>query len=186
MKSFHNAFLSLGVGTDIINQYADFSSYRIIVVPTLYVTQESVVRRLYEFTKNGGTVIITNLSGVKDFDNKCIMEALPTVFGELVGAHVTEYDAIVKDIVRINMKDEVEYEATQWCDILEIDTAEILATYNDNFYAGKPAVTKNGYGEGNAYYVGIVGKRHFVKIWLRRLLKLRESNTYTIFLKVLS
>ncbi len=163
LKAYHNAFQSLGVGTDIINQYEDFSSYRIIVVPMLYIVEKGVAKRLYEFTKTGGTVIITNRSGVKDFNNNCIMESLPTIFRELIGAYITEYDAIGNDISHIKMEDETEYDITQWCDILETETADILATYSDNFYEGKPAVTKNKYGKGSAYYVGIIGKKAFYK-----------------------
>lgn len=163
MKSYHNAFLSLGIGTDIINQYADFTPYKIIVVPTLYITDEAVVKRLYEFADHGGTVIITNRSGVKDLYNNCKMEALPTSYRELIGAYVTEYDAIGKDINHIRMKDGVEYEVTQWCDILEKETAEIIASYSDNFYSGKPAITKNKYGDGFAYYVGTIGGKNLYK-----------------------
>ena len=31
--------------------------------------------------------------------------------------------------------------------------AEVLATYESDFYAGMPAVTKNIYGKGHVYYV---------------------------------
>ncbi len=31
--------------------------------------------------------------------------------------------------------------------------AEVLATYESDFYAGMPAVTKNSYGKGHVYYV---------------------------------
>jgi beta-galactosidase len=163
LKAFHHAFMSLGVGTDIINQYEDFSSYKIVVVPTLYITDDTVVKRLYEYAKNGGIVIITNRSGVKDINNKCIMDALPTVYRELVGAYVVEYDAIGKDSASIKTVEGKEYEITQWCDILETDSAEILATYNNDFYAGKPAVTKNKYGDGTVYYIGTVGKKSFYR-----------------------
>jgi beta-galactosidase len=171
IKSFHHAFSSLGIGTDIINQYADFTDYRIIVAPTLYITEESTVKRLYEFTRNGGTLILTNRSGVKDFNNNCIMEALPTVFRELVGAYITEYDAIGFDVNHIKMNDNTIYEITQWCDIIETETAEILATYSDQFYEGKAAVTRNTYGTGTAYYVGTIGKKAFYKNLVENVLQ---------------
>ncbi len=171
IKAFHHAFMSLGVGTDIINQYADFTSYRIIVVPTLFIAEEGVVKRLYEFTKKGGTVVITNRSGVKNFHNNCIMEALPTVFRELIGAYVTEYDPIGNDILHIRTKEGTEYDITQWCDIMEAETAEVLAVYSENFYAERPAVTKNCYGAGYAYYVGTVGKKAFYKKLAENVLK---------------
>lgn len=163
LKAFHHAFMSLGVGTDIINQYEDFSSYKIIVVPTLFITDVNVVKRLYEYTKSGGTVIITNRSGVKDFNNKCIMDALPCAFRELIGACITEYDAIGKEIAHIKTTDGMVYEVTQWCDILEADTATVLAVYSDYFYSGKSAITQNSYGDGTAYYIGTVGYKDFYR-----------------------
>jgi beta-galactosidase len=41
------------------------------------------------------------------------------------------------------------------CDMLEVihsEGAEILAEYSSDFYAGGPALTKNSYGNGTAYY----------------------------------
>jgi beta-galactosidase GanA len=37
----------------------------------------------------------------------------------------------------------------------EPQTAEVLATYTKRFYSGKAAITKNRYGKGLMYYVGI-------------------------------
>jgi beta-galactosidase len=176
LKAFHNAFSAFGVGTDIINQYADFSSYKIIVATTLYVTDNDVVKRLYEFVKNGGTVILTNRSGVKDYNNKCIMDALPTIYQELIGAKVIEYDAIGNDWAGVKTAEDVEYDITQWCDLLEINTATALAAYTNNFYQGKPAVTQNNYGKGIAYYVGTVGKKVFYRYLVEEALKSSKVN----------
>lgn len=170
LKSFHHAFLSLGVGTDIINQYSDFSSYRMIVAPTLYITDQSVAERLYEFVRKGGTVILTNRSGVKDHNNNCIMEMLPTVYRELVGAYVTEYDSIGRDTAHIKTKDGKVYSITQWCDILETEGAETLATYTDSFYSGKAAITRNSYGDGKVYYMGTVGNKALYKDFIKEAL----------------
>ena len=47
----------------------------------------------------------------------------------------------------------------QWCDILKTDSAEILASYGDCYYAGQPAITRNHFGKGRAYYIGTVCNR---------------------------
>ena len=52
------------------------------------------VKNLYAFAEKGGTVILTNRSGVKNENNNCIMEQLPTVYKKLIGAHIEEYDPI--------------------------------------------------------------------------------------------
>lgn len=170
LKLFHNAFTALGVGTDIINQYENLAPYRIVVAPTLFVTDERVVKQLYDFVKNGGTLILTNRSGVKDIHNNCVMEVLPTVYRELVGAYIEEFDAIGNHHNRIRMQNGEEYAVTQWSDILEVETAEVIATYSDQYYKGKAAVTKNSYGAGTAYYVGTIGTKDFYKELIKRAL----------------
>lgn len=38
------------------------------------------------------------------------------------------------------------------CDIIHANTAGVLGTYENDFYAGMPSVTVNTYGKGRAYY----------------------------------
>lgn len=165
LKSLHDAFCSIGLGVDIINEMEELSGYDIVLAPTLLVADETVTRHLYRFVEEGGTLLLTNRSGVKDCWNKCIMEALPTVFSELAGVHVTEYDVIGSQIQQLKIVDE-QWAAltpvsscTQWCDLLETDTAQTLAVYGDQFYEGTPAVTLNAYKKGKVYYVGTILER---------------------------
>lgn len=184
LKFLHDAFTSIGIGVDIINEKEELSGYDIVLAPTLLVTDEIVTRHLYRFVEEGGVLLLTNRSGVKDHWNKCIMDALPTVFSELAGIHVTEYDVIgagrqpLEIIdgqwgVRLEeMEDRAEEKepkepgdrrptvlCTQWCDLLELDTATALAVYGDQFYKGTPAVTFNVHKSGQVYYVGTVLER---------------------------
>lgn len=165
LKSLHDAFSSIGMGVDIINETENLSAYDIVLAPTLLVTDETVTRHLYQFVEEGGTLLLTNRSGVKDSWNKCIMDALPTVFAELTGVHAIEYDVIGNRTQKLKITDEewaTETPAsvcTQWCDLLELDTAEALAVYGEQFYKGTPAVTLNTYKQGKVYYVGTVLER---------------------------
>ncbi len=159
LKLFHAAFSKYGMNVDIIGQHEELEGYKIIVAPQMYVTDEQVVKRLYEFTKAGGTVILTNRSGVKDEVNKCIMSPLPTVYRELIGAYVEEYNPIGEDTVAVKFTDGAEYTGRQWCDILCLEKAQPVAFYDSRFYQGKAAITKNRYGKGLAYYVGTVGEK---------------------------
>lgn len=153
---FHAAFAKYGVNVDVIHQKADISKYKVVVAPEMYITDEKVVKQLYDFVENGGTVILTNRSGVKDENNKCIMEQLPTVFRKLVGAYVEEYDPLGWDSASIAFTDGNTYQCRQWCDVICPETAETLAVYGSEFYKGKAAITRNRYGKGVAYYIGTV------------------------------
>ena len=180
LKSLHDAFTAIGMNVDIIDEKADLSGYDIVLAPTLQITNEIVVQQLYQFVAEGGTVVLTNRCGVKDMYNKCQMDLLPTVYRELVGVHVEEYDVIGTVMQDVCIQDDelrqsfeqtrkVQWQgepvkpcATQWCDLLKADTAEVLAVYQaqegsrEAFYRGTPVVTRNEYGTGEAYYLGTV------------------------------
>lgn len=94
LKAYHDAFTCLGVGVDIVDEKSDLSEYGLVVAPTMYVTDTVLVENLKNYVKAGGHLVLTNRSGVKDEYNKCIMAQLPTVFAEMTGAVVKEYNPI--------------------------------------------------------------------------------------------
>ena len=185
LKSLHDGFTAIGVGVDIIDESADLSAYEIVLAPTILITHEETEKALHEFAAQGGTILLTNRSGVKDSYNKCVMQPLPGIYRELVGARVREYNApgpylgqlkLTDDVLRENYKKSCRYypggEADekllrenavyrQWCDILEAETAQVLAEYGDRYYSGSAAVTRNCYGAGTVYYIGTVCDRMF-------------------------
>jgi hypothetical protein len=55
------------------------------------------------------------------------------------------------------------YDVVHICDIIHSNGAEVLGTYGSDFYAGMPAVTKNAYGKGKAYYVAFRNDDSFAK-----------------------
>lgn len=185
LKSLHDGFTSIGVGVDIIDESADLSEYEIVLAPTMLIDHEETEKALHDFAAQGGTVLLTNRSGVKDSYNKCVMQPLPGIYRELVGARVREYNApgsylgqlkLTDDMLRENYKKSCRYyqggEADeklpwenavyrQWCDVLEAETAQVLAEYGDRYYSGSAAVTRNYYGAGTVYYIGTVCDRMF-------------------------
>lgn len=176
LKSLHDSFVSIGLGVDIINEKEDLSAYKIIAAPTLFITNNEVAEHLYEAARNGASIILTNRSGVKDKYNKCIMQQLPTIYSELAGIHVAEYDPVGNrklklDIVngewkqKYNKQDSQFPYCTQWCDLLECTSAVPLAVYGGEFYKGTAAVTHNNYGKGNVYYIGtIIDRQSYISL----------------------
>ena len=45
------------------------------------------------------------------------------------------------------------YPAHTLCALIHAETATVLATYGEDFYAGRPAITVNDFGSGKAYYL---------------------------------
>jgi len=159
IQRLHAAFTKLGLNVDLISQKEPLDGYRIVCAPELYVTDPAVAEKLYAFTAEGGTVIMTTRSGVKDAHNNAIMAPLPTVYRELTGIRITEYAPIGHDSVAVTFVDGTRVTGKQWCDVIEADTAETLAVFDSEHFRGAPAVTRNRYKKGRAYYIGTVGNQ---------------------------
>ncbi len=171
LKCFHAAFSKYGVNVDIISPDADLTKYKAVIAPSMYVYSKNSAENIYRYVIKGGTVVLTARSGVKDPNNNCIMEPLPTVYREMIGAEISEYDPIGKDEQTIVDFAGNEYKCRQWCDILELGTARAYAEYKDCFYGGKPAVTMNRYCSGVAYYVGTICHMDFYKKFAGNIMK---------------
>ena len=175
MKAYHDAFTCLGIGVDVIDWLNDLSGYDIVVAPTLFVTNDKIEANLKEYARQGGTLVLTNRSGVKDEYNRCIMSPLPTVFSELTGAVVKEYNPIGKKTQKIEMSDKIwkgkPFTCTLWCDVIEPNQAEVLACYGEDFYQGEAAITVNHYGSGKVYYAGTVLNRKGMAVLVEFIVK---------------
>jgi beta-galactosidase len=75
-----------------------------------------------------------------------------------MGVRVDEWDARRPDVVNPVLLRaggaEVEVESRLIFELVIADGAEVVGTYRADFYAGTPAVTRNAYGGGEAWYVG--------------------------------
>lgn len=160
LQLYHQACMRFGVNVDVIQEREAIAGYRVVIVVAHFLTEPAVVANLEAFARQGGTVIVTNRSGVKDQNGNCIPgQSLPTLLRPLCGCRVTEYDAIGERRQLLRTIDGKEYRISGWCDLLAPDTAECWACYGDRFYAGTPAITCNRFGAGTVYYVGTVGEK---------------------------
>lgn len=174
LQLFHKALLGLGVGADIINWSENLEGYKVVIAPTLYICNETVTANLYKFVEAGGTLILTNRTGVKDINNACVLEELPGVFKECAGIVVEEYDPIGASKHTVKSHDDKVYNCREWCDIIRSITAKTIATYADDFFAGKAAVTVNNYKAGKVYYLGTVFTSDYYNDFMSKVLE--ESN----------
>ena len=157
LQRLHRAFTALGLNVDVISQQAPLDGYRIVCAPEMYVTDQAVVQRLQAFAEQGGTVILTTRSGVKDEHNNALMSQLPGPYRAMAGVHAVEYVPLGWETVPLLFEDGTAVNAKQWCDILEPDTAQVLARYHGDYFCGSPAITRNTFGSGTVYYLGTVG-----------------------------
>ncbi len=158
----YRSFYRRHVSADVISPEADLSAYKIVILPAMHLISPGFVEKLTVYVRSGGIVLVTQRSGVKDECNAVFERRLPGPLVELCGIEVEECDSLgstMRNHLVMSPPDfgEVRPEVGIFCEILKPVVARVLATYADDFYTGRPAVTANRVGEGQAIYVGTVG-----------------------------
>lgn len=192
---FYKPFYDKNIPVDILSTEGDLSKYKIIVLPMLYMMKNGIQDKIKAFVEGGGTLIGTYLTGVADENDRCIYGAYPGPLKDVFGIWVEETDALFKEetnqiVMSIpGIVKESQYQSRFLCDLLRLGTAECLATYGDDFYAGRPCITRNSYGKGRAYYIGTMPEEQFLSEFfgmlcsnadLQRCFKVSEGVEITI------
>lgn len=183
-KRHYRAFWQQGIPVDIINEDCDFSKYKLLIAPMLYMVRKGVGERIEEYVKNGGTLVTTYLSGIVDENDLCFLGGFPGPLRKVLGIWSEEIDALYdNEENQIVLKDNsLNLEGTYWvrelCDLIHVENARILATYNFDFYARRPALTVNKFGQGQAYYIAVRSEDKFLNNFYHALgveLKLKQA-----------
>ena len=154
LHEYYDARRRQGINVDVVFPQSEFSSYKVIIAPSLFVVDAPLVSKLRQFVEQGGALVLTYRSGVKDEHNVVTDYTLPGPLASLAGVAIHEFDPQTNQEQEIDAGAAGRFPARVWFDILEPSTAEVLATYAKGYYAGKAAVTRNRVGKGWVYYVG--------------------------------
>jgi beta-galactosidase len=159
-KEHYRAFWVRGIPVDIVDMEQELSRYKLVVAPMLYMVRPGVAERIAGFVESGGAFVTTYWSGIVDQNDLCFLGGFPGPLRETLGIWAEEIDALypgdtngVVPAAGNALGLSGTYEARELCDLIHAETAEVLATYAGDFYAGRPALTVNRVGEGEAYYV---------------------------------
>ena len=160
---FYQALYDRHVAIDIAAPIADLSAYKLVVAPALHVVSDAATKNLKRFVEAGGVLVVTQRSGVKDEANAVVNQRLPGLLAELCGVEVDEYDSLAPDMhnglefALPELASSSPVPVSTWCDVLKPNGATVVARYTQDYYAGKPAITLNRFGQGQAVYVGTLG-----------------------------
>ena len=160
--SYYKALHVRNIGVDIVPPDADLSRYRLVIAPAVYVLAQETADRLRGFVQNGGTLIATARTGVKDEANAVVNSYLPGLLAEVCGVEVVDYDVRPAEMsvpLELKLPDGASEtaHARLWFDVLRPVSAQAVATYQSEYFSGSPAITLNRFGAGQAIYAGTLG-----------------------------
>ena len=179
-------FWKLGIPVDVIAEEAIFTPYKMVIAPMLYMIKPGVAERLTKFVENGGTLVATYWSGIVDENDLCFLGGWPgNGLRKLFGIWDEEIDTLnpeervtvkIERGVELGLKD--AYTARDYFALIHAEGAQVLATFGNDFFAGRPALTVNNFGNGQAYYVASRNDSQFLDDFffsLTRKLKLSRN-----------
>ena len=156
INHYYKALKSFGAPVDFVYEDKDFSAYPVMIAPAYQMIDQQLVQRWTDYVMNGGNLVLTCRTGHKDRHGRLF----PTPFAEpifdLIGARMDFYDLLLPqypDHINMNGKD---YSWNTWGEIFTPNAGtEVWATYQTDFYRGKPAVIHRKLGKGTVTYVGV-------------------------------
>lgn len=175
-KDHYRPFWARGIAVDVIDEDRPLDGYRLVAAPMAYLVKPGLAERLEGFVRDGGVLVSTYWSGIVDEHDLCFLGGFPGPLRRLLGIRSEEIDALYPDqrnAVVMERRNPLglsgSYEARDLCDLVRLETAEQLACYERDFYAGRPAVTLNRFGKGRAYYLAARTEERFLDDFYGRL-----------------
>jgi len=180
IQLFYNALHDRNIAVDFARPTEDLSKYKIVVAPSLHLLAGGEADLLKLYVQNGGTLVATCNTGLVDEHHIAPDTGFPHDLTDLFGLEVLEFDPLPPGEDN-HLTHKGLFTATHlhparlWCDIIEPKGCQVLCTFAKDFYAGRPAVTTNEYGQGRAIYIGTISTQpfyHDLVVWLRQLVGL--------------
>ena len=151
--AYHRQFWQRGVNCDIVSPKADLSRYKLVVAPMLYLADSATCANLEAYVARGGMLYATYTLATVDHNDLCYLGGLPggglrKVFGILA----EEIDTLYPHERQHAVLNGTTHALVDYCEMIHLEGARALATYEDGYYAGMAAIAENTYGKGKAIY----------------------------------
>lgn len=146
--------------------------YEVLFYPHASILTPERMSLLEEYVAEGGRLVMGCRTGYKDISGKCVMDCLPGLAAKVTGTDIPEYSFVAPDDGHVMAEWDGEvFEAAVFNDLLAPvgEHAEVLAKYVSSYYAGTPALIKNRFGKGEAYYFGGAFAPDTARVFLKKL-----------------
>lgn len=150
IAAFYSALWHRGVTIDFVHPAADLSSYNAVFAPSLYLIDDDAAENLRAYVRDGGTLAASYFSGVVSTNDDVPAGAHPGQLRDVLGLAVEEFLPL-RDGQEVTLSDQSS--GRIWSEDIELKNATCVATYTSGPAAGRPAITRNSYGAGTAWYL---------------------------------
>jgi beta-galactosidase len=148
LASVHRALWRQGMTADVVRPGAGLTSYRLVLVPSLYLVSDAAAEAVRAYVEAGGELAVWFFSGVADPAPR--VRRGGHAFADLLGVRVEEFLPLPEsESVALSTGDR----GRCWSEAVDLVGADVAASYVDGVLDGRPAITRHRYGRGRAWYV---------------------------------
>ena len=171
----YRPLFNYGVNCDIIDSKKSFNEYDIIILPNMQIIDDKMESKLDDFSKKNKTIIFSYRSGIRNKNNNLNFEN--SIIEKYIGAKIIGYEALSPKINYKIKNNEKSYNISLWRDILKINTAKSLYTYEESF-EDYSCVIKNGFNKSDIYYFGSSLSNDLLEYIYKDILSKHDIKTY--------
>lgn len=170
--TLHETLIKCGINADVISPLADFSKYKLIVLPTMPHISRKVADQLKNYIAGGGNVLATGIFGIFDGNSKLLPQAGPERLEEVFGLRVEDFVPISSTDLLHPMESREQAapgavvfdgkcgsrvlfgQAGGWLADCDLDGATPLLTFSNTVLKGQPLLTEHSWKKGKTWYLG--------------------------------
>ena len=155
-RTFYGLLRRMGLTVDMIAPGTDPSGYGLLVAPMPVIGRSGDAAAYLSYVQQGGTMLVTAPAGYRTEQNTWPAGPPPGPLAELLGVEVEEHDRLGGGLANSVSLDGTDYALRSLCCLLDLRGAEALGSYGQEYYAGRPVVTRCAHGEGRVYFLGAI------------------------------
>lgn len=156
IEKYYRTLKAFGAPVDFITEKQDLTPYPVVIVPAYQLADKELVERWTAYAKQGGNLVITCRTAHKDRFGRLPEAPFGSMIFDLTGNEMEFYDLLLPDEPGVVKMGNNHYRWNTWGEILRpAKGTQVWATFEEEFYAGKPAVTTRRLGRGTVTYVGV-------------------------------
>jgi beta-galactosidase len=156
MFKYFDIVRSTGAPFEFVDHNTDLSAFQYLIIPAHQMVNQELVANWEEFARNGGTIIMSPRTGMKDMNGHLWEDVWAKPVSDLIGAEIDFYDVLPENVSGKIMYKKARHNWEIWADVMiPGQGTEVLATYDDQYYKGKAAVVSRNVGKGKVIYIGV-------------------------------
>lgn len=128
-----------------------------LVLPATIIFSRKQQEKIKKYVAQGGVLVATFLTSVKNEDNVGYTDVLPAGLEEVFGSRVEEVEPVFdKNVNSIRLKigsKAITTSDNAWSELLE-GSSKSLGIYQEDYKKGHKVISENQYKKGKAFYIG--------------------------------